>query len=55
MYSPLKTKIVSVTKIDNLAERAKTNNFGYYEVKKLNPRILGNTLPDGQWDIKVMK
>ncbi len=55
MYSPLKTKIVTTTRIDNLAERAKSNSFGYYEVKKLNPRILSNTLPDGQWDIKVMK
>lgn len=53
MYTYFPTKNISVKKIDNLAERANNNGYAYYEVKKLNPRILKNSLPEGQWDIQV--
>jgi len=55
MYSPFVTKSMSVKQIDDLADRAIKNNLGYYEVKKLNPRIIGNILPEGKWNIKVFQ
>ena len=54
MYSPIKTKTITVGKIDDLADRARQNKVGYYEIKKLNPWILGNTLPEGVWDLQVV-
>ncbi len=54
MYSPFVTKSISVKKIDDLADRARKNNFGYYEVKKLNPRIISNTLPEGKRNIQTI-
>lgn len=54
MYSPLATKTISVKNIDDLADRARKNKVGYYEVKKLNPWIMKNNLPDGKWDVQIM-
>lgn len=53
MYRPFVTKGVNVKNIENLADRARQNNLGYYEVKKLNPRIMANTLPEGKWNIQI--
>lgn len=53
MYSPFVTKSISVKKVDDLADRARKNNLGYYEVKKLNPRIIGNVLPEGKRNIEI--
>jgi hypothetical protein len=53
MYSPLATKNIGVKQIEDLAARSKKNNFSYYEVKKLNPWILKNSLPEGKWNIEV--
>lgn len=55
MYETFVTKDMSVKQIDDLADRARKNNFGYYEVKKLNPWILKNSLPEGKRNIKVFK
>ncbi len=55
MYRPLVTKDLSVKNIPDIADRARKNGFGYYEIKKLNPRIKGNTLPEGKWNIEVIK
>jgi hypothetical protein len=53
IYSPFVTKSVSVKSVDDLADRARKNGFGYYEIKKLNPWILTNTLPEGKRNIKI--
>lgn len=53
MYNPFVTKTMNVKKIDDLADRVRKNNLGYYEVKKLNPRIMGNRLPEGKWNIQI--
>ncbi len=55
MYRPFNTKFVSEKNIPDLADRARKNNLSYYEVKKLNPWIVDNTLPDGKWNIEVFK
>ena len=55
MYSPFITKSMSVKQIDDIADRARRNNFGYYEVKKLNPRIMKNSLPEGKRNIEVFQ
>lgn len=52
-YRPLVTKNIHVKSIENLADRSRQNTLGYYEVKKLNPWIVANSLPEGKWDIKV--
>ncbi|EKD25476.1 MAG: lytic transglycosylase catalytic [uncultured bacterium (gcode 4)] len=54
MYSPFATKYMSVKKIDDIADRARKNNLWYFEVKKLNPWIMTNSLPDGKWDINII-
>jgi hypothetical protein len=55
MYTPFVTKSMSVKQIADIADRARQNNFGYYEIKKLNPWIVGNSLPEGKWDIEIFK
>lgn len=55
MYSPFITKSMSVKQIDDIADRARKNNLGYYEVKKLNPRIMKNSLPEGKRNIEVFQ
>lgn len=44
---------MSVKQIADIADRARQNNFGYYEIKKLNPWIVSNSLPEGKWNIEV--
>lgn len=53
IYAPFDTENISVKQIENIAERAKTNGYSYYEVKKLNPRILKSSLPEGKRTIEV--
>ena len=53
MYTPFATKKISAKNIEDLAARAKKNNFSYYEIKKLNPWIKWNTLPEGKRNIEV--
>lgn len=55
MYTPFITKSMSVKQVDDLADRARKNNLGYYEVKKLNPRIMKNNLPEGKRNIEVFQ
>ena len=55
MYRPFITHTIQVKQIPDIAARAKQNNLSYYEVKKLNPWIVNNTLPDGKWNIEVFK
>jgi len=53
MYRPLVTKSMSIKQIPDIADRARKNDFSYYAVKKLNPWIIGNILPEGKWNIEV--
>ncbi|MEI6673278.1 MAG: hypothetical protein WCL02_08460 [bacterium] len=53
MYKPFITKDMAVKNIVDIADRAKNNNLTYYEVRKLNPWIMSNSLPEGKWNIKV--
>jgi hypothetical protein len=55
MYSPFVTKSISVKQVDDIADRTRKNNLGYYEVKKLNPRIMSNSLPEGKWNVQIMQ
>lgn len=54
-YSLPDTKIVTLNKVDNLAVWAAGQGYTYHEVRVLNPRIRGNKLPDGTWNVKVYK
>lgn len=53
MYTPLATKSMNIKQIPDIPDRARKNNLTYYEVKKLNPWIISNTLPEGKWNIEV--
>lgn len=53
MYRPFVTKNVHVKSIENIADRTRQNSLGYYEVKKLNPWIMTNSLPEGKWNIQI--
>jgi len=55
MYEAVVTKSMSVKQVDDLADRARKNSLGYYEVKTLNPWILKNSLPEGKWNIEVFQ
>lgn len=52
-YEPFVTTSKSVKQVENLTDRARQNKVGYYELRKLNPRILKNSLPEGKRDIKI--
>lgn len=53
MYRPFVTKDMSVKQLPDIADRARKNNLSYYEVKKMNPWIMTNTLPEGKWNIQI--
>lgn len=48
------TELVAVWKIDNLSQWASENWYNYKDVKILNRWIVGESLPDGVWEIKVL-
>ena len=53
-YSLGKTKIEKVNgKIDDLIKWAKSKKNSYKDVRLLNPWILTNGLPDGNWEITI--
>ena len=53
LYEPKSTERVSVSDIKDLVKRAKKNKYSYKEIKELNPRILGNSLPKWKREILV--
>ncbi len=53
MYTAPTTTEINVRAIENIAERAHNNGYSYYEIKRLNPWITKNTLPEGRRDITV--
>ena len=55
MYRPLITKNINVKQIADLADRSRKNNVSYYQVKKLNPWIMNNSLPEGKWNIEIIQ
>ncbi|MCX6823578.1 MAG: lytic transglycosylase domain-containing protein [candidate division SR1 bacterium] len=55
MYTPFVTKSMSVKSIADIADRARNNTMSYYEVRKLNPWIMSNSLPEGKWNIEVFQ
>jgi len=54
-YTKPVTENVSVTKIDNLFEWAQKYEQSYKNIKILNPWILGDSLPEWEWNIKILK
>lgn len=52
-YTNPNTKMVRVGQVDNLATWATDNGFTYMQIKYLNPWIVGNQLPIGDWNISV--
>ena len=53
LYEPKSTERISVSDIKDLVKRAKKNKYSYKEIKELNPRILGNSLPKWKREILV--
>ncbi len=54
VYSPPETETIRVWKIDNLLDWSIENGYNYRDIKLLNPWILQNSLPEGQWEIIVL-
>jgi len=52
-YKNHDTDVVSVGRIENLARWASENGYTYLQIRELNPWIRWNSLPDGEWNIKV--
>lgn len=53
-YYPQETKTIKVKKIDNLYDFANNNNTNYKNIKLLNPWIIWDSLPEWNWEIKIM-
>ena len=53
LYEQKSTERISVSDIKDLVKRAKKNKYSYKEIKELNPRILGNSLPKWKREILV--
>lgn len=53
-YLTPKTQVIEVWKIDNLESWAKEIGQNYQVVKNLNQWILGNSLPEGNWEVTVL-
>ncbi|MDD4151928.1 MAG: lytic transglycosylase domain-containing protein [Candidatus Gracilibacteria bacterium] len=54
-YYPSETKTIKINKIDDLYDFASKNNTNYKNIKLLNPWIIGDSLPEGKWEIKINK
>lgn len=54
-YQKPEIKTVKVNKIDNLFNYANENNTNYKTLRVLNPWILWDSLPDWDWEIKLLK
>lgn len=55
MYRPFVTRNISEKNVSDLVARATAHDASYYEVKKLNPRIMSNSLPEGKWNIELFE
>lgn len=54
-YQYPETKIVVVTRIDDIAAWARSQGSSYKEIKLLNPWMINRSLPEGTWAIEVPK
>jgi len=54
VYKKPITKIVRVWKIDNIALWAQENDYNYKDIRVLNRWIIGDSLPEGEWEISVL-
>lgn len=54
-YSIPETTDIQLGKTENLAIRAAGKGYTYAEIRRLNPWIRKNALPEGNWTIKVYK
>lgn len=55
LYESKNTERISVSEVKDLVKRAKKNKYSYKDIKELNPRILGNSLPKWKREILVNK
>lgn len=55
VYTQPKTEIIKLWKTDNLKKWAKDNWYNYLTIKTLNMWILKDSLPDWEWEVKVIK
>jgi len=55
-YKSFKTKKIKVSgPVDDLAKWCHEGNFSYHMIKILNPRIIGNKLPEWKWEMEVLR
>ncbi len=55
VYELPNTTTIEVWQIDDLQIWAQQNDYNYKDIKLLNPWIIGNTLPQGEWEITVLQ
>ncbi len=54
VYKKPETKILSVWQIDNLSEWTQINGYSYKDIKILNRWIIWDSLPEWEWEIRVL-
>ena len=55
VYTPPETEFITVSEIKDLSLWCQENAYLYNDIKILNRWIIGESLPLGKWNIKVMK
>ena len=55
VYKKPETTTILVSSIDNLAEWSKRNGYKYKDIKNLNRWIVGESLPEGNWEIAILE
>lgn len=55
VYEKPNTTTILVSSIDDLSEWAQRNGYNYRDIKVLNRWIIGETLPEGEWEITILK
>ena len=54
VYKKSDTTTILVSSIDDLATWSKRNGYNYKNIKNLNKWIVGESLPDGNWEITIL-
>jgi len=55
VHSKPETELISVWKIEDVSKWASQNNYRYKDIKVLNRWIIGSELPEGEWEMSVLK
>jgi len=55
VYDVPETQKLKLEKIDDILAWSVKNGYNYRDIRMLNPWILGNSLPDGDWEIQVLE